>query len=111
MTFKFLEIRDSATFIPVLAFTTNACDEDQIGRFLLRHSGFGVVSECIFLVKLETGGAEYDPYRWPNRSRTMTVAHDYIEKHWSELKSGDVIDCEFILGITKAPKISERLET
>lgn len=110
MTYKFFEIRDAATMIPALGFTTNAVDENDAGRFLLRHSGFGLMSDCIFLVKLQTGGAEYDPYSWSSGCRTMTTAHDYIEKHWKELKSGDVIDVEFLLSITTQPKISERLE-
>lgn len=114
MTYKFFEIRDAATMIPALGFTTNAMDEDEAGWFLLRHSGFSVVSNCIFLVKLQTGGAEYDPFSWTDGgksiSRTMSVAHQYIENHWQELKSGDVVDVEHIMGLTPAPKTSERLD-
>jgi len=36
------------------------------------------------------------------------VAHDYIEKHFNELKDGDVIDVEHILGETTKKKRSER---
>ena len=38
----------------------------------------------------------------------MPVAHNYIIEHWHELKDGDVVDVQFILGETKAPKVSER---
>lgn len=111
MTYKFLEIRDVGAFIPVLAFSTNAIDEPmEAGGWLLRKAGFGFQTDCVYVVKLATGGAEYDPYNWRDGSRTMQIAHSHIEKHWQELKSGDVVDVEFILGLSKAPKTSERLE-
>ena len=34
-------------------------------------------------------------------------AHHYIQEHFDELHDGDVVDVEFILGETKAPKVSE----
>lgn len=108
MTYKFLEIRDVGTFIPVLAFSTQAIDEEEPASYLLRRAGFGLHCDCIYLIKLATGGAEYDPFNW-NGSRTMNVAHQWIEKNWRELKNGDVIDVEFILGITDKQKVSERL--
>lgn len=108
---KFLEIRDAGTFIPALAVSMDAMRwENPLDVWLLRRGGFGVSSECVFLCKLHTGGGEYDPYSWHASSRTMQVAHEWIEKHFNELKSGDVVDVEFILGITKAPKTSERLD-
>lgn len=110
MTFKLLEIRDSATFIPAAAFSCNGYEADsEAGAWLLRRAGFGISSDCIFLVKLRGGGAEYDVYAWRN-ARTMQVAHKYIEEHWKELRDGDVIDVEFILGETKEIKTSERLD-
>ena len=39
----------------------------------------------------------------------MPNAHCYIERKWRELKDGDVIDVEFILGETTSIKISERI--
>lgn len=38
----------------------------------------------------------------------MTVAHKNIEEQFDHLESGSVIDVEFILGQTPAPKKSER---
>ena len=48
--------------------------------------------------------------RWDCSSRTMQVAHLYIEEHFAKLNSGDVVDVEFIMGLTKQPKISERYD-
>jgi hypothetical protein len=41
---------------------------------------------------------------------THRVAHDHIRQHWDELRDGDVIDVEFILGRSSAPKVSERFD-
>lgn len=35
-------------------------------------------------------------------------AHLYVRDHWAELRDGDVVDVQFILGETAAPKKSER---
>ena len=59
-------------------------------------------------MKLNDQRASSDPYYWGNR--TMTTAHVYIEQHWDRIEDGSVIDVEFILKETKAPKISEREE-
>ncbi|KKL90716.1 hypothetical protein LCGC14_1901950, partial [marine sediment metagenome] len=41
--------------------------------------------------------------------RTVAEAHRYVAAHWDELKSGDVIDVEFVLDETTEKKVSERL--
>jgi hypothetical protein len=35
------------------------------------------------------------------------MAHRYIEQTFSQLKSGDLIDVQFIIGETTEPKVSE----
>ena len=107
MEVKLFEIRDRGTFIPAIGILCQSQDEKEI--YLLRRSGYGADSTCVFLGRLATGGAEYDPYSWPGGARTMTVAHEWIERHWSELKSGDVICVETIEGERDTPKTSERL--
>lgn len=101
MTTKLFEIRDAATFIPALAILVSRED-----GYLMRRAGFG--DPCIYLIKLATEQCAYDPYTWDNR--TMAVAHDYIEKHWDELRDGQVIDVQFILGETMVSKESEERE-
>jgi hypothetical protein len=110
MTLKLVEIRDAATFIPVAALRMDSNDVIPEELWLLGRSGFRHSSDCVYVIKLATGGAEYDPFRWPASSRTMQVAHKYIEEHFEKLNSGDVVDVEFILGLTTKPKTSERLE-
>jgi len=102
MTSKFLEIRDSNTFIPALGISISSID-----GYLARRAGFGQ-TRCIYLVMLETQRCAYDPYDWPASARTMAVAHQHIEANWDILNSGDVVDVEWILGETKQPKVSER---
>jgi selenophosphate synthetase-related protein len=98
MTPKLFEIRDRATFIPVLAIDISAKD-----GYLARRAGFG--HRCIQLVDFEGRRTAYNPYDWSGR--TFPAAHAYIETHWDELADGDVVDVEFVLGETTQPKVSE----
>jgi hypothetical protein len=110
MEVKCLEIRDANTFIPVICIRTVPANEEQ--RYLLRRDGYrGDPSErCIIYIKAQCQGVAYDCYNWPANPRTHRVAHHYITEHWHELADGDVIDVEFIMGVTKEKKISEREE-
>lgn len=99
MQAKLLEIRDSGTFIPVLAIDIDARD-----GYLASRAGFG--SRCIELVYLASNRCAYDPYDWADR--TLQTAHVYIEEHWDEIEHEDVIDVQHILGETATPKQSER---
>jgi hypothetical protein len=99
---KLLEIRDSGTFIPAMAVLVSGAD-----GYLMRRAGFE--NPMVYLVALATQKCAYDPWGWGG-GRTMNVAHRYIEANWTALKDGDVVDVEFILGLTPAPKISESLE-
>jgi hypothetical protein len=137
---KLFEIRDRATFIPVMAVhllarakearlqsqpALNPPSPNAIGsmvnddheEFLLRWAGYAQAQitnadapPYILLTNNLGGGGswEYDPYNWDNRS--MKAAHIYIADHWNDLISGQVIDVEFILGESKTPKVSERLD-
>ena len=108
MKSKTFEIRDSATFIPVLAVKIDAFAEPEPDHYLLRRAGYGG-TPCVIVVKLEGGGGYYDPYDWPGGTRTMTVAHEYITQQFDNLETGAVVDVEFILGETPTEKQSERL--
>lgn len=112
MQAKLFEIRDRATFIPILAVHLEP--ELEADRFLLAHAGYGTTPQAqakyIYLIQI-TGGngqATCDPYDWAHR-RTYIQAHQHIIKNWNSLNSGDVIDIEFTLGETKEPKKSEAL--
>jgi|SRR5580704_3039515 hypothetical protein len=109
MEVKCLEVRDAGTFIPVICIRPVPDNEGQ--RYLLRRDGYrGDMNEhCIIVIKAQCRGVSYDPYNWPNDTRTMPNAHGYIEGHWEELKDGDVIDVEYITGETNKPKVSERI--
>ena len=104
MISKCLEVRDKMTFIPVVAINTAPSCVGQ--RYLLRRAGYAPEGATIILVNLNDCRANNDPYGWPS-SRTFTVAHEYIEKNFDQLDDGDVVDVEFILGETSAPKNSE----
>jgi hypothetical protein len=97
---KFLEVRDAGTFIAVLAVEISKRD-----GWLAWKSGFGE-DLCIYLIALSTERCAYDPYSWPNR--TLSVAHQFIEKEWEQISENDVIDVEFILGESSVKKPTEQ---
>lgn len=113
MKVKLFEIRDRATFIPVICIKLSIDNDDvkQVIKedYLLKRAGYGNDPEkYVLMAGLEQGQSSYDPYSWGNRTRHY--AHQYIIDNWHTLLSGDVIDVEFILGETSAVKISERLQ-
>lgn len=107
MKTKTFEVRDKATFIPILAIRIEPDDTAQ--GYLLRRAGYAD-SKQILLVRIAGGSglSTCDPYDWGNR--TMTTAHEYIRKNFDTLEDGDVIDVEYILGETTKKKRSERFD-
>lgn len=104
MKAKLFEVRDSATFVPVLAVALD--HENKREAYLLRRTGYVVASgPYVVLTRLVGGKSTYDPYDWGDR--TMTVAHDHILKNFDALETGAVVDVEYILGERAAPKASE----
>lgn len=110
MEAKTFEIRDKATFIPILAVRMNSVTEED--RYLLARAGYGQSStrqgEYVQLIRIDggEGRSDCDPNNW---SRTLKVAHKFIVEYWGSLPSGWVVDVEYILGETKTPKLSERV--
>jgi hypothetical protein len=104
MQTKLLEIRDRGTFIPVMATEFKGSESG-----LLRVAGYAADEFYVIVTKLAGGevSAAYDPHDWPGHSRTMMEAHKFIRQHFAALAEGQVIDVEFILGETKAPKRSD----
>jgi hypothetical protein len=106
MEVKCLEVRDANTFCPVICVRPVAENEAQ--RYLLRRDGYRAddAERCIIYILPQCHGVSYDPYSW--NDGTHHAAHLWIEKHWAEIKDGDVVDVEFIRGKSAAPRLSER---
>ena len=110
MEVKCLELRDKGTFVPVICIRPLPDNEGQ--RYLLRRDGYSCepTDDIIIMIDAQCRGVSYDPYDWGGRDiRTKPVAHKYIMENWATLKDGDVVDVQFVLGETAAPKQSERL--
>lgn len=133
---KIFEIRDRGTFMPMMAvrlmirlpecrgihtatdFSITPVNDSQ-EDWLLRRAGYGrdmilnhgdeADTFYVILVKLDGVKAEYDPFAWSN-PRTLSTAHQHILANWDKLKSGDLIDVEFILGESAAPNESESVK-
>lgn len=104
MQTKLFEVRDKMTFIPVMV--TKLMSNEAKEHKLLRRVGLGSKDSFQFLyTELSSGKSTLDTYE--HRSRTNGTAHAYIEAHWNNLASGEVIDVEYILGETTTKKESE----
>lgn len=112
METKAFEIRDKGTFIPAVGVLMVPDAMPEV--YLLRRAGYGIDQRLVLLARMDANGiahqASYDPYGW-GMARTMAQAHLYIQEHWNELRTGAVIDVEFILSETCTPKESESKET
>lgn len=115
MIVKTFEVRDRGTCIPVLAVRMAPdAGSNPAERYLLRRAGYDPDSPpLIALSYLRTFGETitYNPTDWGTRTRTMRVAHDYISNHFDELDNGVVVDVEYILGESAAPKVSDAFWT
>lgn len=112
MKAKTFEVRDRATFIPVLAVRLEP-DNPQ-DRYLFYTSGFGKIPTIqkthILLTNLQTNETLVNPYDW-YAGRTMRIIHMHLVANFEEIESGSVLDVEFIKGEVKTPKLSELLTT
>lgn len=119
MEVKMFEILDQMTFFAVVAVLMEptkpglildgvAFERQEAESYLLRRSGYQRDSNLIAIGRADAAGTpfHYDPHGWGDR--TMRAAHAYIEEHWHQLLSGQVIDVEHVLGEVAAPKKSER---
>lgn len=111
---KLFEVRDSATLIPVMAIHLDGLYEGREDhKFLMETAGYGS-SEYLILMELSPSGkglrTEYSAFDWRLHwhNDTLSAAHTYISEHFDELKDGQVVDVEYIRGIRKEPKRSDR---
>ena len=135
---KLFEVRDRATFIPVMAtcllvrhptcrLKTQPTTEkptviggyvnDNDEEYLLRRAGYAQEQitdhsnqfpPYVMLARLVSGSVGATYDPYDWGNHTLTTAHQYIIENWNNLVSGQVIDVEFILGETTEPKKSER---
>jgi hypothetical protein len=113
---KLFEVRDRGTLIPMLAMRVSAlhsgkdwheqdCDELKVVKLIAR-AGFGESGSIAMLHLGEPKyGWRFNAYDW--RDRTFHAAHLYVEQHWDELRSGDLIDVRVVLGEARLPCESE----
>lgn len=114
---KLFEVRDAGTFISAIAIKMVPLpflDQDISGEeYILSRAGWKHLQEdptswpCVLFGPAGHGVMRYNPSEWAG-NRSMQVAHEHVEINWDLLKSGDVIDVEFLLGESKEQKVSER---
>lgn len=129
---KMIEIRDSMTCTAAFAVRFIGAASEQ-ERWLLHKMGWGneqidgvvrsnIINGMIYqekasnihptyLIDPNYGRCNYCPDDWGIEGNTFEVVHDYLIEHWDEVRSGDVVDVEFILKKTDKPKISDRFSS
>lgn len=105
MQVKLLEIRDRGTTIQAFAMKMQSAKLEQ--HALLAMAGFGASSDWVLFGSVRGGKTSYDAYSWGDR--TWATSHQFVTEHFDELKDGDVIDVEFILGESAVKKTAEWL--
>lgn len=127
MECKFIEIRDSATTIPAIAF--RLVGETPKQSLMLAAAGYGNAQATqrsfLFLMKIDGAELRDDPFEWTSGSRTMKLAHmilhgpyfthgiDELKKErlkglsFDEIPDGGLIDIEYVLGLRDTPKLTE----
>lgn len=107
METKLLEVRDRGTMMVVIGI--RPAPRSDIERQMMYRCGFNTPQDYVLLGDLDGGkfAMTYDKYDYYQSSRTKFVAYGYIQEHWDELQSGDLIDVELILGESTEMKASE----
>lgn len=100
---KFLEVRDYATLVPVMAVIMHSNNQKE--QAVIASAGFSRGSHLVMMQSLLGKVSNYDYVSWGDR--TLQLAHKYIQENWDSLSSGDVVDVEYILGESDKPKVSE----
>ena len=111
MIAKTFEVRDRATFIPILAVRMEPGNNDD--RYLLGRSGFGQSTleqgSYVMIWRMSGGIASTESEDFNNGARTMMAAHRYIKENFDTLSSGSVVDVEFICHEKDSAKLSESI--
>lgn len=107
METKLFEIRDSCTLYLVTA--TKMISEKGIEKHIIKKAGYGLSNPSILITDIETKEASTDAYSWGG-GRTMKEAHLHIKRNYDELKTGDVIDVEYLLGEKDEPLTTSYIE-
>lgn len=105
---KMIEIRDSMTCIAALAI--QMFPTDDVEKRFMNRCGFPKDGSSIILMSLYDQKATNDPFEWESLGkgqRTFQTAHHWILRHFTEIQSGDVVDVQYILDETTAPKTPE----
>lgn len=106
MTVKLFEVRDRATFLPVIAIRLDLNEMTEQELYLIRSAGHPIdANYSIGVFRLEDGSGSFDPFM-QQRGRTLKEVHLWLQGNFDTTASGQVLDVEYILGETPTPKIS-----
>lgn len=105
MEIKLFELRDRATFIPLLCIKPQSSEHPFIQKMAWRYGFKDSRAVIVTSLSCPNRGCHSDPYDWGDR--TYAAAHLHVEKNWDTLKTGDLIDVRVLLGEAEKPCESE----
>jgi hypothetical protein len=101
-------ISDKLIEINAIYIVMAADNDDQ--RKMLVDAGWPQGPERYFpggiLIDLNSYEAQSRRRLWT--TRTMRVAHEFLDKHYQTIRDGDIIDIQYILKETTSPKKREK---
>ncbi len=93
---KFFEVRDEGTFIPVVCQKFDMHKFNGKDKYLFRRAGWQTLISYSRIYDMKT---YTDIYNVDCVGRTDRIAYQFIHENWDTLKSGDIVDVAFILGM------------
>ena len=107
---KFLEVRADGFFLPMLAVGFYPVKNDLTSRetWIINRAGRSGKHTQVILFNLISGLSSWNPESWTERE--TTIVHVHLLENWLDVKSGDVIDINYLLKERKTVRISEQFE-
>lgn len=115
---KLFEVRDEGTQMPCMVTAVCRAHTDHEGKddWLMYRAGWGEEYVGLYFAVMCPEANDYAisfvgaPYvhTWSRRqtSRMLIEAWNWVSRHYDKLRSGDVVDVQFILGERREPRQS-----
>jgi len=96
---KLIEVRDHATCISAIAIKISTTAKVAQMSSALSHVIFGYLGNGLIYV---------NPYDWRGCNiHTMRPVHIYLQEHWNEVRSGQLLDARVLRGETDTSCVSD----
>jgi len=87
---KHIRILDEATAYWAFALRLTPSELMNPAREAWSSGGFNSMPYVLFMPIMPELSVQWDPFAWGNRTRML--AHDELQRHWADWRTGDVLD-------------------